>query len=291
MKKILVHIPKLTANYLQALLYINNLLPPDYEIRVYIPRELSNKEKYRQKQQHRERNIRFAIRNHDFLKIVNNKFINLLFGRFAKKYEEEKWLHIDNYFSTPETEKLKFKINALELNKLSQIGPRIFIELIDEINNQENKISEYSPDLFLMIGGPFVKKVIIKNLRTAINIHLGILPFYRGSKTIEWSLLNKDLQNVGVTIHFMNEEIDAGNSIRKIYFEESVKNGVGFVHARLFEMAFEQIPDIIVKVVSSPLTLCLDIAPKNRISQSGYYYGYMFNAWHCFRLIKMCEKK
>lgn len=41
-----------------------------------------------------------------------------------------------------------------------------------------------------------------------LNSHPGILPKYRGSCCVEWALHNKD--EVGCTLHFMSEEIDAG---------------------------------------------------------------------------------
>jgi len=46
-----------------------------------------------------------------------------------------------------------------------------------------------------------------------INAHQGISPYYRGSGTNFWPFVNKELQFVGVTIHYINARIDSGGII------------------------------------------------------------------------------
>lgn len=46
-----------------------------------------------------------------------------------------------------------------------------------------------------------------------LNIHPGILPKYRGSMCVEWSLLNND--PVGNSAHFMDEDYDSGYLLYK----------------------------------------------------------------------------
>ena len=45
-----------------------------------------------------------------------------------------------------------------------------------------------------------------------INIHPGVLPSYRGTGNL-WAVLNQDWANVGCTVHWMTEKIDAGHVI------------------------------------------------------------------------------
>lgn len=46
-----------------------------------------------------------------------------------------------------------------------------------------------------------------------INIHAGITPYYRGVHGLYWALYNKDLENGGVTLHYVDAGIDTGNII------------------------------------------------------------------------------
>lgn len=43
-----------------------------------------------------------------------------------------------------------------------------------------------------------------------INIHGGILPYYRGLDSFQWAARNQDLQHVGATAHIMGPRIDYG---------------------------------------------------------------------------------
>jgi methionyl-tRNA formyltransferase len=63
----------------------------------------------------------------------------------------------------------------------------------------------------------FRELVKIKKGKKYYNFHLGILPEYRGSGTVNWVIINEE-KEVGVTLHEMNEKIDDGNilTIKKI---------------------------------------------------------------------------
>ena len=54
-----------------------------------------------------------------------------------------------------------------------------------------------------------------------INIHGGILPFYRGTFSGVWSIINNEYES-GVTLHFMDESIDTGDiiEIKKIKIDK-----------------------------------------------------------------------
>jgi folate-dependent phosphoribosylglycinamide formyltransferase PurN len=48
-----------------------------------------------------------------------------------------------------------------------------------------------------------------------VNIHVGITPKYRGVHGTYWALVNNDVENSGVTVHFVDEGIDTGNIINQ----------------------------------------------------------------------------
>jgi len=54
-------------------------------------------------------------------------------------------------------------------------------------------------------------KIINSTPFGAVNIHPGILPQYRGSCCVEWSIFNND--QIGNTAHFMDLEYDQGQTI------------------------------------------------------------------------------
>jgi len=75
-----------------------------------------------------------------------------------------------------------------------------------------------------------LSKEIISSFKYGIlNAHAGDLPLYRGNASPNWALL-KGEKKIGLTIHFMNEKLDAGNIIKKIFFKINDNTTIGDVY-------------------------------------------------------------
>lgn len=82
----------------------------------------------------------------------------------------------------------------------------------------KKKIKTLKIDYLFNSGTPNKIKVeIINSVKGIVNIHPGILPDYRGSTCVEWSLYNND--PVGITAHLMSERYDAGPIILKKFIK------------------------------------------------------------------------
>lgn len=70
-------------------------------------------------------------------------------------------------------------------------------------------------DLFLVFGASYIKGGLVEFLieKKAINIHMGVSPYYRGSSCNFWALKNKDYQFVGSTIHMLGRGLDSGDML------------------------------------------------------------------------------
>ena len=56
-------------------------------------------------------------------------------------------------------------------------------------------LKKYNAYFLITLGGPIIKNKIIKSVNgLALNQHAGHSPEYKGSKTIEWALYNRDLR-------------------------------------------------------------------------------------------------
>ena len=75
------------------------------------------------------------------------------------------------------------------------------------------EIKKLNPDLQVVIGFRKLPKEIwsIPKLGT-INLHASLLPQYRGSAPINWSIINGE-KKTGLTTFFINDQIDKGNII------------------------------------------------------------------------------
>ena len=85
--------------------------------------------------------------------------------------------------------------------------------LIPDVNAPDflAHLETLSPDLIVSVSCPqiFKKPLIDLPPKGLLNIHGAILPYYRGMIPSFWMLANGEKQ-AGVTIHFVDEKIDAG---------------------------------------------------------------------------------
>ncbi len=89
---------------------------------------------------------------------------------------------------------------ALQMGDLGKLNSNIIKEAL-------------SVDYIIVFGSSFIKSPLIDILITkkAINIHIGISPYYRGSATNFWALYDNNPHYVGATIHLLDRGIDSGD--------------------------------------------------------------------------------
>ena len=68
-------------------------------------------------------------------------------------------------------------------------------------------------DIYIVFGTSYIKGWLIDFLvaNQAINIHLGISPYYRGSSCNFWALYDNNPGYVGATIHILSKGLDNGD--------------------------------------------------------------------------------
>ena len=86
--------------------------------------------------------------------------------------------------------------------------------------NQQNYIDEIirlNPDLIISYGCSIIKPALIEAFSNKfLNIHLGLSPYYRGSGTNYWPLVNGEPECVGVTFMHIDSGIDTGKIIHQM---------------------------------------------------------------------------
>lgn len=89
-------------------------------------------------------------------------------------------------------------------------------------------LGKAKPEVVVFTGGGLLRRVVLENSGAGIlNCHMGILPQYRGMDVVEWPILENKLQQIGMTVHFMDEGVDTGDILRikrvEIKSNESIK--------------------------------------------------------------------
>lgn len=70
-------------------------------------------------------------------------------------------------------------------------------------------------DIYVVFGASFIKGWLIDFLvgNQALNIHMGISPYYRGSSCNFWALYDYKPSYVGATIHMLSKGLDSGDML------------------------------------------------------------------------------
>ncbi len=80
-----------------------------------------------------------------------------------------------------------------------------------------NEIVAMNPDLLVCYGSSLIKSdLLTKFEKKFLNVHLGLSPYYRGSGTNVWPLINLEPDMVGATFMYIDAGIDTGKIIHQI---------------------------------------------------------------------------
>lgn len=131
--------------------------------------------------------------------------------------------------------------NKIIYSPVKQFGLDMNIEVIQpkKLKDKEliDKIKKINPDLIIVVAyGKIIPKEIIDIPRYGIiNVHSSLLPKYRGASPIHSAILNGDVIS-GISIMYIEEELDAGDIILKEYCEITEEDTLGTLHDKLKEL-------------------------------------------------------
>lgn len=78
-------------------------------------------------------------------------------------------------------------------------------------------VNNHRPDLLVLYGSSIIKDPLLTFYKSRIiNVHLGLSPYYRGSGTNFWPLVDGLPECVGATIHIATPKVDAGNILAQV---------------------------------------------------------------------------
>ena len=112
-----------------------------------------------------------------------------------------------------------------------------------DINKPEHveRIVALRPDLLVAYGCSIIKGALLETFAGRfVNVHLGLSPWYRGSGTNFWPLVNDEPELVGVTFMHIDAGVDTGEIIHQIRADYCPSDTAHTVGNRLIrKMAFE----------------------------------------------------
>ena len=90
----------------------------------------------------------------------------------------------------------------------------------EDLNNLDRETLKpaLDSDIYIVFGSSYIKGWLIDHLisNNAINIHMGISPYYRGSSCNFWALYDYNPHLMGATIHMLSKGLDSGKILYHI---------------------------------------------------------------------------
>ena len=116
-----------------------------------------------------------------------------------KEYFSEVLSAEEKYFGTSTFTAKNVKSLAIKSGDLNLLQPRHLVPALES-------------DMYIVFGSSFIKGWLIDFLTKnhAVNIHIGLSPYYRGSSCNFWALYDGKPEYVGATIHFLSKGLDSG---------------------------------------------------------------------------------
>ncbi|MBU0671095.1 formyl transferase [Patescibacteria group bacterium] len=117
---------------------------------------------------------------------------------------------IEEHFEERERKELHYFPNNDSFNLSQDVMLRV---PMGESNSRRafNFVAAKKPNFVVLFGTSIIRDPLLSHLdKRMMNIHLGLSPYYRGSGTNFWPLVNNEPECVGATIHLAVLKVDAG---------------------------------------------------------------------------------
>ena len=172
--------------------------------------------------------------------LIENKKINkkFKFNPILKEYFKKRNLNEKHFFD-----------NFIKKNKEPK---NIKFLKKKEFNSNKkliNEIVKIKPDFIISYGCSIIKNKLISIFhRKFINIHLGLSPYYRGSGTNIWPIINNELQFIGITYMFIDRGIDTGKIIHQTRADIKKGDSLHKIGNRLIKKMSEETVKVILNL-------------------------------------------
>lgn len=139
-------------------------------------------------------------------------------------------------------------------------------------------IINFNPDLLVCYGSSLIKSDFLERFNGRfLNVHLGLSPYYRGSGTNVWPLINNEPDMVGATFMYIDAGIDTGEIIHQIRADVFIGDSPHSIGNRLIRKMTHTYADLIAK-------FNLLEHSEQPISEGKLYYQKDFDQFACRKL-------
>ena len=155
------------------------------------------------------------------LKLINPKRFISEFGRDGSRLLKKIWKKLflrKKAYKESDYETIidLMKKESIDHTSVIDINKKYGVPIVycNNLNEETviNTLKDAKPDIVVFTGGGLIREGILENSGAGVlNCHMGVLPPYRGMDVVEWPLIERNNDQLGTTLHFMDKGVDTGD--------------------------------------------------------------------------------
>lgn len=155
---------------------------------------------------------------------------------------------------------LSNNLEAYGITRCHELGiPVITLPHTDYPNREEYDMALlkalflYEPDLIVLCGFMRILTPKFVNAYPCINIHPSFLPYHKGAHAIKDSFEDKEANFGGVSIHYVNEELDGGEIVLQEKLSKAPFRDLEAFEKAIHQLEYKLYPQALLKVIKEKL--------------------------------------
>lgn len=153
----------------------------------------------------------------------------------------------------------------------SKIPASLPVQSVQNVNGAEflRAASAYNADMALVFGcGKIMPRTISLFDKGMINVHRGIVPYYRGLDSDLWAIYHDDFANIGTTLHYVEKELDTGDIVKSGRADLAANDRIYCLRYKTTVMAADMMIEAISEIMAGS-------EKRTRQMRKGCYYSAM----------------
>jgi peptidoglycan/xylan/chitin deacetylase (PgdA/CDA1 family)/folate-dependent phosphoribosylglycinamide formyltransferase PurN len=140
----------------------------------------------------------------------------------------------------------------------------------------QNWLVDMKPDLVLVFGGVIVNGAWLNTASFGIvNMHFGILPYYRCSWSTEFAIYQERWDQIGATVHYIDKGVDTGQVISIHPVEAGVSESIEEILAEVYWKGLNGLISAAKKIIAGQSITGTQVSASN-----SYFPSRSLTPWH-----------
>ncbi len=133
-------------------------------------------------------------------------------------------------------------------------------------------VTRREPDYVVLFGTGIVRAPLLDRFAgRMINIHLGLSPYYRGSATNFWPLVEGEPECVGATIHLAVAAVDAGGILAQVRPNAERTDRAHELGTKTLIAALDALPRVVERLAAGALTPKAQDLSRGRVFRRAHF--------------------